>query len=139
MVSLPRGIRNNNPANIRKSFTKWQGLVSPEKCKDSSFCEFVSLEFGIRAFFILCRTYRNKYGIKSVTDFIHRFAPLSENKTDKYVSFVLRSMYSDKLLFENDYDLLAFYVFKFENGGRYVSLSQIMECHRKFGIKIILK
>lgn len=136
MVALPRGIRNNNPANIRKSFTKWLGLVSPEKCKDSSFCEFTSMEFGIRAFLILCRTYRQKYGISSVTGFIHRFAPPSENQTDKYVSFVLSYMYSDKLHFESDYDLLAFYIFKFENGGCYVSLSQITECHRKFNIKI---
>lgn len=139
MVSLPRGIRNNNPANIRKSFTKWQGLVSPEKCKDSSFCEFISLEFGIRAFLILCRTYRQKYGIKSVTDFIHRFAPSSENDTDKYVSYVLKNMNRDNLLYDYHYDYLSFYIFSFENGGSFVSLSQIMYCHCKYDIKIVSK
>lgn len=136
MVVFPRGIRNNNPANIRKSSIRWQGLVSSEKCKDSSFCEFTSVAFGVRAFLVLCRTYREKYGIKTVTDFIHRFAPSSENDTEKYVSFVLKNMCRDKLLFDYHYDYLAFYIFNFENGGDFVSLSYIRYCRNKFNIKI---
>ena len=39
-----RGIRNNNPGNIRKG-EKWKGL-SPIQ-NDSSFCVFKSPEYGI--------------------------------------------------------------------------------------------
>ena len=54
---VPRGIRNCNPLNIRKSSATWQGLV--EKSKDAEFCEFHTLEYGWRAAIInIAVTYR---------------------------------------------------------------------------------
>lgn len=43
---LPRGLRNNNPGNIRLSTTKWQGEV---KGPDPVFCTFRSMPYGYRA------------------------------------------------------------------------------------------
>ena len=44
---LPRGIRNNNPLNIRRSKDQWQGLRAQQT--DASFCQFETLEYGWRA------------------------------------------------------------------------------------------
>ena len=43
---LPRGIRNNNPLNIRRSKDQWQGLRAQQT--DASFCQFETLEYGWR-------------------------------------------------------------------------------------------
>jgi len=43
---LPRGIRNNNPLNIRRGKDQWQGLRAQQT--DTSFCQFESLEYGWR-------------------------------------------------------------------------------------------
>ena len=45
---LPRGIRNNNPLNIRRTAKdQWKGLRAQQT--DASFCQFESLEYGWRA------------------------------------------------------------------------------------------
>ena len=48
---LPRGIRNNNPLNIRKSKDQWQGMRREQT--DSAFCQFENLAYGWRAAFKL--------------------------------------------------------------------------------------
>lgn len=136
--SLPRSIRNNNPANIKYSYSvSWRGLVNESYRTDKVFCEFCDIYFGIRAFLILCRTYRKKYGIKSVTSFIRRFAPSSENDTKAYVSFVLDGCNSDILASDGDYDLLAYLIFFYEASGDYVSLDLIRKVRDFFQIKIV--
>lgn len=44
-MSVPRGLRNNNPGNIRLSKDKWQGLR--ERQEDKEFFQFVSIEWGL--------------------------------------------------------------------------------------------
>ena len=73
-----RGLRNNNPANIRHSSSRWIGLSDVQT--DKEFCQFDDLKFGIRAFLVLCRTYYKKYGIRTIPQFLNRFAPLSSNE-----------------------------------------------------------
>ncbi len=48
MVSLflPRGIRNNNPGNIRLSKTMWQGQRLPPQF-DPDFVEFIAPRYGL--------------------------------------------------------------------------------------------
>ncbi len=83
----PRGIRNNNPLNIRKSADKWQGLSTLQE--DREFFKFVSMEWGWRAaFVILCRTYYGKYGLKTIRDIVSRWAPAKENNTPAYIRHV---------------------------------------------------
>ena len=82
-----RGIRNNNPLNIRRSKDKWQGLSTLQE--DSSFFKFESMEWGWRAaFVILCRTYYGKYGLKTIRDIVSRCAPAKENNTEAYIRHV---------------------------------------------------
>jgi len=96
-ASLPRGLRNNNPLNIRLSKTVWQGQTNSLHSKDSlpsggqgeaSFCQFSSLAYGFRAAFRLIHTYMTKYGLRNITQIIMRWAPPSENNTSAYVHAV---------------------------------------------------
>ena len=86
---LPRGIRNNNPLNIRKSKDKWKGLSLTQN--DPSFCQFKSLEYGWRAaFYLLTRTYYHKYRLYTIRAIISKWAPPCENNSKAYVENVSR-------------------------------------------------
>ena len=86
---LPRGIRNNNPLNIRRSADKWKGLSRTQS--DPSFCQFESLEYGWRAaFYLLTRTYYHKYRLYTIRGIISKWAPPIENETQTYIANVSR-------------------------------------------------
>jgi hypothetical protein len=86
----PRGIRNNNPLNIRLSNDKWQGQVLPQRGSgEGVFCVFYNMEYGWRAAFrILCNTYYNKYKLRTIRDIVSRWAPNNENNTAAYIRHV---------------------------------------------------
>lgn len=88
MAKKPRGIRNNNPGNIRKGPSRWRGLA-PEQT-DPAFCQFVSPEYGIRALAKVLISYQRAHGAKTITDVIRRWAPSSENDTASYIAGVAR-------------------------------------------------
>ncbi len=82
--SLPRGVRNNNPLNIRVG-NDWQGeaLVS----RDDAFETFKNAEYGFRAGAKILRSY-NRQGISTISGIISRFAPTNENNTQHYINSV---------------------------------------------------
>ena len=88
----PRGIRNNNPLNIRLSSDNWQGQRPPSSSAsngDKSFCQFETMAYGWRAaFVILCKTYYGKYKLKTIRALITRWAPPKENNTEAYIRHV---------------------------------------------------
>lgn len=57
-MSLPRGLRNNNPGNIRITKDKWQGLR--EKQEDKSFFQFTEMKWGTVPLSEPCKNYRKK-------------------------------------------------------------------------------
>ena len=86
---MTRGIRNNNPLNIRRvAGTRWKGQRAEQT--DREFVQFSSIEYGIRAAFCILETYRRKYKAVCVEDITNRWAPPSENDTRKYVETVCR-------------------------------------------------
>ena len=86
---LPRGIRNNNPLNIRRGKDQWQGLRAQQT--DASFCQFESLDYGWRAaFYLLTRTYYHKYRLYTIRMIISKWAPPQENLTATYIENVCR-------------------------------------------------
>ena len=86
---LPRGIRNNNPLNIRRSKDQWQGLRATQT--DAAFCQFETMEYGWRAaFMLLTRTYYHKYRLYTIRGIISKWAPSSENDTSAYIQNVSR-------------------------------------------------
>lgn len=82
----PRGLRNNNPGNIRKNNITYQGEVVPSK--DEAFKQFTTMVYGYRAMFVVLHTYQRKYGINTISDMIIRYAPAIENHTTEYIRAV---------------------------------------------------
>lgn len=78
-----RGIRNNNPGNIRKSKDPWQGLA--ERQTDAAFFVFKSPMYGIRALARVLITYQDKKNLRTIKDIIRRWAPQTENDTNAYI------------------------------------------------------
>ena len=101
-MNEPRGIRNNNPLNIRLSKDKWQGQINGKGNIDGNsslsseraggeavFCVFSSIELGWRAaFVILCKTYYGKYKLRTIRGIVTRWAPPKENNTPAYIRHV---------------------------------------------------
>lgn len=86
-VQVPRGIRNNNPLNIRLSNDKWVGMCDEQT--DSQFCQFQTMKMGARAALKLIRNYLCNGGCKTLADIIKRWAPPSDNNdTDAYINRV---------------------------------------------------
>lgn len=85
-----RGIRNNNPANIRCG-SYWRGLVN--KPTDKEFCQFISMSWGVRALLITLRAYVVKHHLHTVREIITRWAPPSDgNNTEKYIEYVEKAV-----------------------------------------------
>lgn len=85
----PRGIRNNNPGNIRDGNDKWQGMSKIDA--DKSFVEFDDPTWGIRALAVTLVTYQDKHKLRSIRAIISRWAPPNENNTEAYVAAVAKA------------------------------------------------
>jgi hypothetical protein len=82
----PRGIRNNNPGNIRRNGDPWQGLA--ERQSDVEFFTFKTSIYGIRALARTLITYQDKHSLRTIRQIISRWAPPVENNTNAYVRAV---------------------------------------------------
>lgn len=78
----------NNPFNIRNNKrNKWQGQNGSRR----GFCNFIYLDYGIRAAaYLLMYSYR-RIGIDTILGIVKRFAPPSENDTFAYIRFIVQS------------------------------------------------
>ena len=90
MNAVPRGIRNRNPGNIRKSRDRWKGLASLQS--DPAFFVFETPLWGIRAMAVILRNYQRRHGLKSLAQIIGRWAPAAENDTAGYVAAVSKAI-----------------------------------------------
>lgn len=85
---LPRGLKNNNPGNIRISNIAWQGKVPVDQNTDGVFEQFTSFELGTRA---MGQNIYNilQNGAGTITDLINTYAPPSDNNdTTSYINYV---------------------------------------------------
>ena len=119
MNALPRGIRNCNPGNIRRSGDRWKGLVPVQP--DPAFFVFETPLWGIRAMAVILRNYQRRLGLKSLAQIIGRWAPAGENDTAGYVAAVSKAMGVDPrapLDLRNDATLRALIaaIIRHENG-----------------------
>lgn len=88
-TTAARGIRNNNPGNIRfDSRNNWQGQIG----KDSDgFVIFDTPLNGLRASAKLLRNKMNK-GQNTIAALVSSWAPATENNTPAYIAAVARSL-----------------------------------------------
>lgn len=87
-MSLPRGIRNNNPGNIRHG-DNWRGMAETQP--DSEFVTFEHPKWGFRAMVRILKSY-NRRGVKTLSDIIGTWAPPIENNTAAYVASVAQRL-----------------------------------------------
>ena len=86
-MNPPRGLRNCNPPNIRKTGRRpWLGEVRPGQ--DAQFCQFQDMAHGYRAAMRLLQNYQRLYGLRTLRQIISRWAPPSENDTRGYINTV---------------------------------------------------
>ena len=94
-VTIPRGIRNNNPLNIIRTKTVWMGMAKVQK--DKKFVTFEKMEYGWRAAFVLLtRTYYRKWHLNTIRKIVTRWAPPQDgNNVGRYINFVASRMRHD--------------------------------------------
>lgn len=82
-TDLPRGLRNNNPGNI-KIEEAWQGMTG----NDGTFIIFSDIDWGTRA---LATDLANKIrgGLNTIRLIIEKYAPPIENNTAAYIAAVV--------------------------------------------------
>lgn len=127
-------IAQNNIFNIRVG-SSWLGSSGSYK----GFVCFRSVDFGIRAWLILMRTYRHKYMITTIQGIVSRFAPSSENDTARYIAFVARCsvLPADAFLSSDDqYYEIAIWMARMESGYS-LKVSDVRRVARLYNIQIV--
>ena len=129
---LPRGIRNNNPGNLKElsgDKTQWQGERATDD--DPIFEEFETMEYGIRALMKILINYMKKYKLRTIIEIIKRFAPASENDTRAYINSVSRiTGFEDNAILAANEDTISKLVTAIcfiENGGYFITNEEIAE------------
>ena len=128
---VPRGIRNNNPLNIRIG-NVWLGEV--DNPTDPHFEQFVSMTYGVRAGFIILRRYIKVYHRTTIYQVIDSWAPSTENNTTAYVDKVcqLSGIAPDEQLVYEDIDQMIRLVdaMIFVECGQHISEQHIRDGYR---------
>lgn len=123
----------NNPFNIR-SGSHWFGLVGIR----NGFCEFETLDYGVRAACILLLQSYRKKGVCRLSSIVLRFAPSVENDTQSYLNYiVLTSGFSKNLILTSvmEYAKVLSCMAWFETHTR-VSVSFILSVIKKYNISL---
>ena len=129
-------IGRNNIFNIRQG-AKWQGMTGTKK----GFVEFETQEYAIRAWLILMRTYRRRYGCRTVEQIVTRFAPPNENNTGQYIAYCRRQLHLEPdstLNFDCEYISLAAAMAKMETGVE-LDIAWAYQVMKKYNIQIVKK
>lgn len=86
-MTKPRGIRNNNPGNLRISSITWLHKIPAAQNTDGAFEQFETFAWGTRALIKNLKAYYDG-GLKTISQVINKWAPSSENNTTAYISAV---------------------------------------------------
>ena len=91
-IMLPRGIRNNNPLNIRLNpENRWQGRVSPKLNSDGAFEQFQDPIMGLRAAAVLLIAHHDRKHLDTIRKLVGVWAPPNENDTEAYARCVAKA------------------------------------------------
>ena len=130
---MSRGLRNNNPFNIKLTTIRWKGKVPNFQNRDGTFEQFGSMLYGVRAG-VLNILSKIKKGI-TLKKLIEVYAPSHENDTQGYLSYVERktgiNRFSRLSSDANTLHKLSRAIIDFENGKNLIS-NQII--HQAIGL-----
>lgn len=135
IMSGVRGLRNNNPGNLRRTSIPWLGKI-PDAAHaarlgftfDASYEQFTAPKWGVRA---LARDLRKDFfrdGQRTVRALINEFAPGHENPTDAYIGNVARALNvapDEPFDFERLLPQLLAAIIRQENGSQPFSLEEL--------------
>ncbi|GAB1620613.1 hypothetical protein AAOGI_06630 [Agarivorans albus] len=125
-TSLPRGVRNNNPLNIRKG-NDWQGETVSF---DGAFESFINPIYGFRAAAMIIKgAYRNR-GITTLSEVVTVWAPESDNNpTTHYIDFVAErtGLNANSTVTDEVLALVLHAMSVFELGGDYFGLAMAQQ------------
>lgn len=127
MKKTPRGIRNNNPLNLRVG-NNWIGEV--DKPSDLTFEQFTEMKWGVRAAFVVLRNYIVRHKCNTIKKIISRWAPSNENNTKQYIKLVshLSKIDVDEIIIWDYFDLARlFNAMCFVENGMYIDDSVVEE------------
>jgi len=77
--SLPQGIRNNNPGNLRTRMGD-KGVIGV----NNKFGQYASMLDGVTALAELLHVYYNVHEVHTINGFVQRYAPAMENNVIAY-------------------------------------------------------
>jgi hypothetical protein len=113
-----RGLRNNNPGNIRDDngyldSSDWVGQIGVD---GDGFAIFDTPVNGIRAIVRVLRSY-DKRGLNTIGKIISTWAPPSENNTQAYINAVVKKVgkNSSEKIYTSDYPKLVSAIIAHEN------------------------
>jgi len=88
IVTVPRGIANNNPFNIDFSDRNdWDGQIyGATMTTERRFALFQTPAAGIRAGLLNFQSYQDRDGAKTWADLVRRHAPEVENNSTAYIA-----------------------------------------------------
>ena len=125
---IPRGIRNNNPLNLRVG-NNWKGEVSQPT--DHAFEQFTAMKWGVRAAFVVLRNYIVRHKCNTIRKIISRWAPSNENNTQAYIATVSQraNLKPDEVIsFDNTCQMIALLLAMcFVENGQEISLDDVVE------------
>jgi len=114
-MTIARGLRNNNPGNIRHNpQNDWLGKTGVD---DKGFVIFDKPENGIRAIARTLDSYARR-GIDTVSEIISTWAPSVENNTSSYIAHAAKKLgrgAGDRVS-RSDYAELIEVIIQHENG-----------------------
>ena len=127
-MKIPRGIRNNNPLNLRVG-NNWKGEVANPS--DHTFEQFTEMKWGVRAAFVVLRNYIQRHKCNTIRKIISRWAPANENNTLAYIATVSQRANiqpDEPISFDNTCQMIALLLAMcYVENGQEISLDDVVE------------
>ena len=127
-MKIPRGIRNNNPLNLRVG-NNWKGEVANPS--DHTFEQFTEMKWGVRAAFVVLRNYIQRHKCNTIRKIISRWAPANENNTQAYIATVSQRANiqpDEPISFDNTCQMIALLLAMcYVENGQEISLDDVVE------------
>ena len=125
-MKLIRGVRNNNPGNIKVTAIHWEG----ERSVENGFCVFDNPYYGIRAMVKILMTYKKKHQIETIEEIINRWSATDQ---EEYIKFVSKHTGTDPQMYidlEDPINLqdIVYAMIWFENGFEPYTLGMVWRC-----------